>query len=450
MKNLKTKKGQPFPKLATTILLAAIASLLIVFAIGSHHAFAQLAPETKPAAASPSQFTPAPRSVDKSLLTAATAEQTATLKTLEQIVNIETGTGDKIGMPAMSKLLEGELKALGATVTLHKALGGVVGENVVGQLKGKGGQNVLLMAHMDTVYERGTLAKTPFRVDGNKAYGPGIGDAKSGIAVILHSLNLLKQRGFKDFGTITVVFNTDEEQGSLGSRDLIQSLAKESDVVLSYEPTLAEPEAMTLSTSGIGAVEVTIKGLAAHAGAKPEQGVNALVEASDLVLRTLDLDQGEGGLRFNWTIANAGKVANIVPDEAILQADVRYPTKVAFDTMVKDLNARTAKQRLPKSEIKIDIDSGRPPFNANAGGRRLIQKAVDIYSSLGYKITVVPVTGGGTDAGYAALSGKPVIELLGLPGFGYHANVGEWVVIDAIPRRLYLSTQMIMDVAQGK
>ncbi|MGL6118419.1 MAG: hypothetical protein ACRC0Z_13075, partial [Plesiomonas sp.] len=79
-----------------------------------------------------------------------------------------------------------------------------------------------------------------------------------------------------------------------------------------------------------------------------------------------------------------------------------------------------------------------------------IQNAVDIYHSLGHKITVVPVTGGGTDAGYAMKSGKPIIEGMGLPGFGYHANVGEWVVIDSIPRRLYLSAQMIMDIAQGK
>jgi glutamate carboxypeptidase len=325
-----------------------------------------------------------------------------------------------------------------------------VGENVVGQLKGKGGKNLLMIAHMDTVYERGTLAKTPFRIEDNKAYGPGIGDDKSGIAVILHSLRLLKQRRFENFGTITVLFNTDEEMGSLGSRDLIQSLASKSDAVFSYEPTLTDPEVMVLGTSGIGGVTVTIKGLAAHAGARPEQGVNALVEASDLVLRTLDLDRGEGGLRFNWTIANAGKVANIVPDEAILRGDVRYPTKAAFDTMVKDLNTRAAQKRLPKAEIAIDLNSGRPPFSADAGGRHLIQKAVDIYNALGHQITVIPVTGGGTDAGYASLSGKPVIEGLGLPGFGYHANVGEWVVVDAIPRRLYLSAQMIMDVAQGQ
>lgn len=109
--------------------------------------------------------------------------------------------------------------------------------------------------------------------------------------VILHSLQLLKSRGFKNYGTITVLFNTDEEQGSHDSKALIESLAASSDAVFSYEPTLTGPEVMALNTSGIGAINVTIKGLAADASANPELGVSALVEASDFVLRTMGLDR---------------------------------------------------------------------------------------------------------------------------------------------------------------
>ena len=438
-------------KKAVLYRLAAVAITVgLLFSRRGGDACAQIAPDKEPPAGTKSLFAPAPRNADAALLNAAKAEQGATLKTLERLVKIETGTGDKIGMPQMSKFLADELKALGATVTLQKATGNVVGENVVGKFKGKGGKNVLLMAHMDTVYVRGTLAKTPWRIEGNRAYGPGIGDAKSGIAVILHSLRLLKRRGFQNFSQITVLFNTDEEQGSRGSRDVILALANKNDVILSYEPTLADPEVIPLATSGIGEIKVTIKGLAAHAGAQPENGVNALLEASDLVLRTLDLDKGQGALRFNWTILKAGAVENIVPDKAFLQADVRYPNPSAFSEMEKDLRERIAKKRLPKAQISLEVNPRRPPFNADAGSKRLIQKAADIYGSIGGKFVVVPVMGGGTDAGFAGQAGKPLIETLGLPGFGYHANVGEWVVIDAIPRRLYLSAQMIRDVAQGK
>ncbi|MET0542989.1 MAG: carboxypeptidase, partial [Variovorax sp.] len=119
---------------------------------------------------------------DNTLFDAATAEQPAVIKTLEKLVNIETGTGDAEGIAAAGKYLEEELKSRGFTVTRSKSAGIVVGDNIVGKLKGKGGKNLLLMSHMDTVYLKGILAKAPFRVEGNKAYGPGIADDKGGNA----------------------------------------------------------------------------------------------------------------------------------------------------------------------------------------------------------------------------------------------------------------------------
>ena len=411
---------------------------------------AELPFDESPLAGFQSSVVPNDREADPALLDAAAAEKGRALQTLERIVRIETGTGDAVGLPELADALAGELRALGASVTLHKPADGGVGSNVVGALRGSGGRNLLLIAHMDTVYPRGTLARTPWKVDGNKAYGPGVGDDKSGIAVILHSLRTLQAVGFKGFGTITVLFNTDEEQGSPGSRALIGTLAAASDAVFSYEPTLANPEVMVMNTSGIGAVSVSVKGLAAHAGANPELGVNALIEAADFALRTQDLDAGPGGLRFTWTRLNAGSVNNIVPDQATLYADVRYPAQAALDALTAKLKERAAKTRVPGAEISVTVNPGRPPFNSDAESRALIQRAVDIYDSLGQKIVVIPATGGGTDAGYAMAGGKPIIEALGLPGFGFHANVGEWVRVDAIPRRLYLSAQMIMDVAQRK
>lgn len=388
---------------------------------------------------------------DDSLLAAATAEQPALVKTLERLVNIETGTGNAEGMSAMAQLLEAELQSLGATVTRSKAEGNVVGDNLVGVIKGKGGKRLMLMSHMDTVYVKGTLAKAPFRVEGARAFGPGIADDKGGIAVVLHTLRLLKAKGFDGFGQITVVFNTDEERGSFGSRSLIRDQAKQHDYVLSFEPTLALKEMLTLGTAGIVYYKVNIKGFAAHAGANPELGVNALVEASDVVLRTMDLDAKDRDLRFNWTVGKSGEVSNIIPDQADLEANIRYARKSDLEGLLKTLEERIqGKKRLAKSEIKITVDYGRPAFEAGAAGKALVDKAVAIYKELGAEMTVVDRTGGGTDAAYAALDGTPVIESLGLPGFGYHSNQAEYVMIDSIPRRLYLSSRLIMDLAQSK
>ena len=388
---------------------------------------------------------------DDALLASATAEQPAVVKTLERLVNIETGTGNAEGMTAMSQLLEDELKAIGATVTRSKAEGNAVGDNLVGVIKGEGGKNLMLMAHMDTVYVKGTLAKAPFRVEGVRAFGPGIADDKGGIAMVLHTLRMLKSKGFDGFGQITVLFNTDEERGSFGSRTLIREQAKQHDYVLSFEPTLAMKEMLTLGTAGIVYYKVNIKGLAAHAGANPEMGVNAMVEASDLVLRTMDLDDKSRDLRFNWTVGSAGQVSNIIPDEAKLEANIRYARQADLDGLLKTLEERIqGKKRLPKSEIKITVDYGRPAFEAGTLGKALVNRAVAIYKEIGADMTVVDRTGGGTDAAYAALDGTPVIESLGLPGFGYHSNQAEYVMIDSIPRRLYLASRMIMDLAQGK
>jgi glutamate carboxypeptidase len=387
---------------------------------------------------------------DNVLFDAATSEQPAVVKTLERLVKIESGTGDAEGIAAAGALLEGELKALGFTVTRQKAAGNVVGDNIVGRLKGRGGKSLLLLSHMDTVYPRGMLAKAPFRVEGNKAYGPGIADDKGGSAVILHALKLLTTYGFRDFATITVLFNVDEEKGSFGSRDLIQQEARAADYVLSFEPTSAERESFYLGTSGIAYVQADIKGKASHAGAAPEAGVNALVEASDLVLRTMDLDDKAKGLRFNWTVAKAGTVSNIIPDSATLNADVRYAQNDDLEAMLKTLEERAQQKKLPAAEVKLTVTRGRPAFNAGPEGRKLIDKASAFYREAGGALEIDERSGGGTDAAYAALSGKPVIEGLGLPGFGYHSDKAEYVLVDAIPRRLYMAARLIMDLGSGK
>jgi glutamate carboxypeptidase len=387
---------------------------------------------------------------DEALLAAATAEQSAVVKTLERLVNIETGSGDAEGLGAMADLLEAELKSVGATVMRQRAVAPAIGDNIIGRVQGKGGKNLMLMAHMDTVYVKGTLAKAAFRVDGNRAFGPGIADDKGGISVILHTLRLLKARGFEDFGVITVMFNSDEERGSVGSRELIRSLARKHDYVLSFEPNVALREMLILGTSGTAAVEVRVKGKASHAGVAPEQGVNALTEAADLILRTQQLDDKPSGVRFNWTVARAGGTVNIIPDDAVITADVRYAKPADLDGVLARLDEAVAKKRLANAQIEVAVRRGIPAFNAGVEGRKLIDKAIAIYKEVGADLVIVERSGGGTDAAWAAQDGTPVIEGLGLPGFGFHSNQAEYVMIDAIPRRLYLAARMIMDTAQGK
>ena len=285
---------------------------------------------------------------DDALFSAATAEQPAVVKTLERLVNIETGTGDAEGMAAAGKYFEDELKALGFTVTRSKSAGIVVGDNIVGKLKGKGGKNLLLMSHMDTVYLKGILAKAPFRVEGDKAYGPGIADDKGGNAVILHTLKLLKARGFQDFGTITVLFNTDEEKGSFGSRDLIQEEAKAGDYVLSFEPTARRARRALARHLGhrLRAGQHQGQGLACGRGARAGRqraGRGLRPGAAHHGHRR----QGARTCASTGPSRKAGAVSNIIPDSATLNADVRYARNEDFEAAMKTLEEQAQKKKLP-------------------------------------------------------------------------------------------------------
>ncbi|GGE00964.1 glutamate carboxypeptidase [Polymorphobacter glacialis] len=389
---------------------------------------------------------PATAKIDPTLLKAATAEAPAVTKTLESLVNIESGTGDAEGMAALGTLIETALKAQGAKVERVAPLPISKGDIIVGRLTGTGRKNLLLLSHMDTVYQRGALAKAPFRIEGGKAYGPGIADDKGGIAVILHALKLLKPA---DYGSLTIVINTDEEKGSLGSGAIITELARGKDAVLSFEPTTM-PEQLWRATSGTNTVTAVIKGKASHAGAAPEQGINALVEAAHVIEATRDLDQGPGKLRFNWTVIGQSPagVRNIIPDNITLVGDLRTSTTAQFDTFKAEITRRLAKPSLPGAEIQLEVRVNRPPFTATHASDALIARARAIYADLGHPLEIEPRSGGGTDAGYAALANVPVIESLGLPGYGYHTGAAEYVFLEAVPRRLYLAAELIRQLGK--
>ena len=260
---------------------------------------------------------------------------------------------------------------------------------------------------------------------------------------------LLLASDFNDFARITILFNADEERGSAGSVALIKKLAAESDAVFSFEGTGIERESVRTATSGITRVTVTITGKASHAGVSPERGVNALVEAADLVLRTQDIDDRARGLRFNWTVQRAGDVSNVIPDHATVEADVRYRNPADFDEALAKLRERIAKQRLPDARLDIAINRGRPPLVPTDASHAIAERAKSIYAEIGYTLDEGGATGGGTDAAYAAVTNGAVVESLGLPGFGAHANAEEYVLVDRIPRRLYLAARLMQDVLKG-
>lgn len=388
-------------------------------------------------------------------------EKAPLLKTLEEIVNIETGSRDLEGLGRLADLIAARLGALGGKVeriTADKDIYrmGDTPEKMGGMVRatfsGTGSRSLLLIAHMDTVYPRGTLAKQPFRIDGDRAYGLGISDDKQGVAVILHVMAMLEALKFRDHGRITVLINGDEELSSPASRGLLTQLGSEHDAVFSFEASRVESDSLALATSGIAAVNLRVQGRGSHSGGAPERGVNALYELAHLILQTRDLSEPENGLKMNWTLAQAGVTRNMIPPEATASADVRVLKVADYDRIERKIRERMANKLLPETKVEFVFERRRPPLEATPASRRLAAYAQTLYREIGRELAVNDQPeGGGTDAAFAALKARgPVIERFGLQGFGAHSTSDEYVLISSIEPRLYLATRLIMDVARGK
>ncbi|WP_449121709.1 M20/M25/M40 family metallo-hydrolase [Pseudomonas viridiflava] len=382
------------------------------------------------------------------LLKKAETEQTAYLETVRQLVDVDTGTGQAPGLKTISALLVERLKALGAEVTTTPATPSA-GDNIVGTIKGSGTRSFLLMVHYDTVFGPGTAAKRPFKQDGVRAYGPGVADAKGGVAMILHSLKLLQEEGFKDFGTLTVLFNPDEETGSSGSKKIIAELARQHDYVFSYEPP--DKDAVTVATNGINGVILDVKGKSSHAGSAPEAGRNAAIELAHQMLQLKDLGDPAKGTTVNWTLINGGEKRNIIPSSASAEADMRYSDLSESDRVIADAQRIVQKKLIDGTEVSVRLEKGRPPLAKNPGSEQLAKTAQTLYGKIGRNIEPIAMRFG-TDAGYAYVPGseKPaVLETMGVVGAGLHAD-DEYIELSSIAPRLYLTVALIQQLSEAK
>src|SRR4026209_2221350 len=272
-------------------------------------------------------------------------EKPALLETLKALVSIESGSRDTEGLDRLAGLIAGRFNELGGKAELVESRDVYrmedtpeqVGQMVRATFTGKGSKKVLLLAHMDTVYPRGMLAKQPCRIEGDRAYGLGIADDKQGIAVILHTLAILKAMNYREYGIVTILINADEEISSPASRSVIAKLGAQHDAIFSLESSRAESDKLSLATSGIASVTLTIKGRASHSGQAPEKGINALYELAHQVLQTREFSNPAVGLKMNWTLANAGTTRNMIPPGAQAVAHVRVLRVADYDDIEKKM-----------------------------------------------------------------------------------------------------------------
>ena len=453
------------PTIPTRRRTALAGALGLSLLLGACAPLAPPASGAAPASAAPRAAAAAALPVDAALRTQTQAEVAPYLKTLEQLVAIESGSRDLEGLKSIGGVVAERLRKAGMQVEVkptrapdfHPQLKGVeLGQMVYATRSGSGARKVLLIAHMDTVYQRGMAAKQPFRIDGDRAYGLGIADDKQGVALILHVVDLLARNGFTDYAQLGVLINGDEEIGSPGSGPFITQLGSEYDAVLSFEgggsATAGGGDMVRLATSSIAIVEMKVTGKASHAGSAPELGRNALYELSHQMLKSRQFGDPAKGLQINWTVANAGGSRNVIPAEATAIADVRSLTNADLDLMESALKKSIEDKLIPDTKIELSFYRSRPAFVSNAASRALAQHAVQLYGGLGVPLDIRErATGGGTDAAFAGLRPRGgVLESFGLRGFGAHSNDDEYVLVSNVAPRLYLATRMVMDTGRGQ
>lgn len=346
---------------------------------------------------------------------------------LETLVLIETPSNDKAAVDRLGKLMISQLQALGAEVDVFPRP--IAGDLVMGRWGAKTG-GILLLSHMDTVYDLGTLAHQPFREADGKLYGPGVLDMKGSIAMLLTILRLFREQQIWPRRPIRALFTTDEETGSLASREFIESEAAKADLALCLEPALASG-AIKTARKGTGDIELRVQGVAAHAGIDHQTGRNAIEELAYHILEAQKLTDYQRGTTVNVGVVSGGTRANVVPDAARALIDFRIPDFAEL----KRLEAWVSQLDpvIPGTTLSAAIDLNRPPMPRDATMAQTFAKAQSIARQVGLQMTEGS-TGGGSDANFVAPLGIPVLDGLGPVGDGAHSE-REFAWLDSFAER---------------
>ena len=358
-------------------------------------------------------------------------EEARMTRLLGRFVRAESPSFDKAAVDRFGAIVAAECRKRGAKVTVLRQE--KRGNHIRAEWRPRGktdaGQ-ILVLGHLDTVYEAGTLARTPFRISRGRAYGPGVFDMKAGIVIALFAIDALAAAKVAPRKRIVFLWTSDEEIGSGTSRALIEREARRSDAVLVLEPALGPSGCVKTARKGVGEIEIVATGRAAHAGLNPEDGVNAIEEIARQIARTVRWKQPSRGITVSAGLVEGGTRTNVVPEKARVVVDVRASR--AGDMRALERKFRALRPILRGAKLQIRGGFNRPPLERRASAT-LYGTARLLASELGVTLGEASV-GGGSDGNFTAALGVPTLDGLGAVGEGAHSP-GEKILIRAMPER---------------
>jgi glutamate carboxypeptidase len=358
---------------------------------------------------------------------------------LTRFAEIESPSSDKAATDRMGEAIAEVCSALGAAV--HTESRDAVGDlRLVKWNADAPGKPLLMLAHIDTVWPLGTLATMPVHREDDRLYGPGTVDMKGGTVVFLSAIKGLQAQGLMPDRPVWALFTTDEETGSEHSVEYIRATAKQAGLVLVTEaPT--PPDKLKTARKATATFTITAVGKASHAGAAPQNGVNAVAEIAHQINAVQAIGHRANGTTVTPTVVEGGGATNVVPALAQVIVDARAATLAEVKRIEREIQA--LEPVLPGAALQIIGGFDRPPMERSALIVETFQQAARIAQQIGHPPLEESSTGGGSDGNYTAALGVPTLDGLGAPGGGAHA-AHEHVHIPGLAQRAALIAGLLV------
>jgi glutamate carboxypeptidase len=353
---------------------------------------------------------------------------------LARLVDIDSGSRDVAGVNAVGDALAAVLAADG--IAVDRLVNAEFGDVLRAELPGRvGGAPVVLMGHRDTVFPRGTVARRPYRAEGDVAYGPGVADMKGGLVVDVFVLRALKAVGGLD-APVVGLFTADEEIGSISGRAAIERWATGARAVFNAEPGRASGNVVTARKGGL-TLTITVTGRAAHAGVNHADGANAIGALAAKVTRLHALTDYAAGITTNVGTIRGGTTANTVADRAEAELDIRIVAVDQLEALMARVDAILAAEDVPGTVATATRGPLFLPLEARHSAD-LFARYRTAAAAVGFEVGG-EFTGGCADSGFTGALGVPTLCGLGPVGGAAHTDA-EWCRLDTlVPRATALA-----------
>ncbi|MDI1241104.1 MAG: M20 family metallopeptidase [bacterium] len=359
----------------------------------------------------------------------------AMIDAIREIVEIESPSYDVERSKTVVLWIENEARKIGLEIERIPAEG--YGEHLIIRAFPGEAKPYLLLGHSDTVHPVGTKEQNPTRIEGDKLYGCGVFDMKSGIVLMLEALRYFHETATRPARPLTIFLSCDEEIGSYSGRPILEKQASRAEACLVFEPS-AYGRVKT-GRKGTGMYVVKAHGVPAHAGLEPEKGASAILELSRQIERLDTYSKLESGTTVNVCTMSGGTTSNVIPEHAKCTVDVR------FSSMDEAARIDTAMRALQPFDQRVSIsvigEVNRPPMERTDAVAALYEKARQVAASFDYDLGETQV-GGASDGNFVAALGVPVLDGLGITGNGAH-TLHEHILVSDTANRAALVTLLL-------